>query len=62
MSGESLEHYVQVIKSKPYTFKKHYLPHDVEVRELQTGNSRKQYLQSLGMTNIEVVPKLSIED
>ncbi len=62
MSWESLEHYVTVIKSKPYTFKKHYLPHDVEVRELQTGNSRKQYLQSLGMTNIEVVPKLSIED
>ena len=62
MSWESLEHYVTVIKSKPYTYKKHYLPHDVEVRELQTGNSRKQYLQSLGMTNIEVVPKLSIED
>lgn len=62
MSWESLEHYVTIIKSKKYNYKKHYLPHDVEVKELQTGNSRKQYLQSLWMTNIEVVPKLSIED
>lgn len=62
MSWESLEHYVTIIKSKPYKYAKHYLPHDVEVKELQTGNTRKQFLESLWMDNISVVPKLWIED
>lgn len=62
MSWESLEHYVQVINEKPYTYSNHYLPHDVEVREMQTGQSRKSFLYSLGMKNIEVVPRLPVED
>ena len=62
MSGESLSHYVEVLNGKPYNYGTHYLPHDVEVKELQTGQSRKSFLYSIGMKNIEVVPRLPIED
>jgi hypothetical protein len=58
MSGESLEHYVWILKSKPYKYGFHYFPHDIEVHELQTGNSRKQYIESLGIRNIRTVPKM----
>ncbi len=61
-SWEGLEHYVNIIKSKEYKYWTHYLPHDVEVRELQTGQSRKQYLESLWMNNLKVVPRLWVEE
>jgi len=50
------------LKSKEYKYAKHFLPHDVEVKELQTGNTRKQFLESIGLQNIEVVEKLGIEE
>jgi phage terminase large subunit len=48
-SGEALGHYVNVLKSKPYTWGKHIVPHDAQVRELGTGKSRLEILQSLGV-------------
>ena len=47
MSGEGLEHYVAHIMSKPYRYDKHYLPHDVQVRELSSGQSRYEFLLNL---------------
>jgi hypothetical protein len=47
MSGEGLEHYVAHIMSKPYRYEKHYLPHDVQVRELSSGQSRYEFLLNL---------------
>jgi len=61
-SWESLEHYVGVLKEKGYKYGKHYLPHDVEVKELQTGATRKQFLESRWLNNIEVVEKLGIDE
>ena len=60
-SGVGLDHYVKVIKEKPYIYAQHILPHDVEVKELGTGKSRKEVLRNLGLT-VDVAPKLSIED
>jgi phage terminase large subunit len=60
-SGVGLDHYVKVIKEKPYIYGQHILPHDVEVKELGTGKSRKEVLRSLGLS-VDVAPKLSIED
>lgn len=63
-SGEGLGHYVQVLKDKKekygYTYGKHYLPHDVEVVELSRDDnkSRKQVLESKGVTPIETVPRI----
>lgn len=60
--GEGLAHYVKVLEDKKYRYGKHVLPHDVEVREMQSGVTRKYTLMALGMTNIIVAPKLGIQD
>lgn len=59
--GEGLSHYVTQINAKGYTYSRHILPHDVEVRELGTGKSRLEMLRSLGL-RAEVAPKLTVED
>lgn len=48
-SGQALDHYVDWVKSRPYTIHNHILPHDAEARELQTGKSRKQFLEERGL-------------
>lgn len=55
-SGFALDHYVDWVKSLPYTVHGHYLPHDGEARELQTGKSRKEFLEERGF-NVEIVPR-----
>jgi len=51
--GQGLDAIVrQAIASKPYVWGTHHLPHDVMVRELSTGRSRHDTLQSLGMSRI----------
>lgn len=55
-SGQALDHYVDWIKSLSYKVHQHYLPHDGEARELQTGKSRKQFLEERGF-NVEIVPR-----
>lgn len=59
--GEGLSWYVNQINAKGYTYSRHVLPHDVEVRELGTGKSRLEMLRSLGL-RAEVAPKLTVED
>ena len=59
--GQGLDWYVNWIKKNDYTKAEHILPHDVEVRELGTGKSRKEVLQDLGL-NITVCPRMSIDD
>jgi phage terminase large subunit len=53
-SGEGLQSIVrEAIASKPYIYGKHYLPHDVMVRELGNGGkSRLETLRNLGLNNI----------
>lgn len=63
-SGEGISHYVDVLKEKQkegYSYGKHYFPHDVEVRELGSGKSRKQTLVDMGVpaSSIKVVPRIS---
>jgi len=60
-SGEGLQHYIKVLKEKPYVYGEHYAPHDIAVREFSTGTSRKSTAQSLGI-NFRVAPNLSIDD
>ncbi len=61
-SGRGLEHYAQWLMSRPYVYRAHYLPHDVRVRELGTGKSRLEVLQSLGLQNVRVVPDQTLAD
>ena len=59
--GAGLEHYAKLLKEKPYTYGKHIGPHDIEVRELGTGRSRKEVAEGLGI-RFEVAPKLPLQD
>lgn len=49
-SKEGLEHYVQVIKNKPYQYSKHIAPHDIKVREFGSGITRIEKARQLGIT------------
>jgi len=55
-SGFALDHYVDWIKALPYKVHHHYLPHDGEARELQTGKSRKQFLEERNLS-VSIVPR-----
>ena len=61
-SGEGLQHYVKVLRDKPYTYGYHYFPWDVSVRDLSTGKTRQQTLREMGLHHIRPVAKLSVED
>ncbi len=49
-SGEQLDHYVQLVKSKPYNYKMHYLPHDGGHGNIR-GLSVSQQLHDMGLRN-----------
>jgi len=60
--GQALDWYVRELQSRGYLYGKHYLPHDVEVRELGTGKSRKEVLEGLGLNGIVVCPNIPLAD
>jgi len=60
-SGVGLDWYAGELKSRPYVYASHLLPHDVEAKELGTGKSRKEVLEQLGI-KVTVAPKLRVED
>lgn len=49
-NNEGLSHYINELNRKGYTYAKHYAPHDIEVRELTTGVSRRETAQALGIS------------
>jgi hypothetical protein len=59
--GEGLSHYAQVLRSKEYEYGNHYAPHDIEVRELGTGKTRKEQAEAYGISFC-VAPKLAKAD
>ena len=61
-SGVGLDHYAKVLHEKGYHYEAHILPHDVKVKELGTGKSRLETLDNLGIRNIEIAPRLSVDD
>lgn len=60
--GVGLDHYAQILKAKPYTYGKHFLPHDIAVRELGNGQSRLATLEGLGIRPIDVGEAAPVED
>lgn len=61
-NGEGFPHYIQVLQKRGYTYGKHYPPHDIAVRELGTGKSRKEVAASLGLRFEEPQPALEITE
>lgn len=64
VSGEGLPAIVKMLDKKPYTFAEHFLPHDAEARELGTGETRRETLQSLmgSKQTLTVLRMQNIED
>jgi hypothetical protein len=48
-SGEGMPHYIRVLQDKKYLYNQHFAPHDIEVRELMTGVSRRDTAAKLGL-------------
>lgn len=61
-SGVGLEKYVAELSARRYVYGSHILPHDIEVKELGTGITRREVLANLGVTDIIVAPKLSVSE
>jgi len=51
-----------LVNQKPYHYAAHYLPHDVTVRELTSGQSRLETLMSLGFRNVVPGARLDVAD
>ena len=61
-SGQQIEHYVNVLNSKEYTYGKHYFPHDMRVTEWAGKKfTRIEKARQLGI-KAEIVDSVSIED
>jgi hypothetical protein len=61
-SGVGLDHYAQWLRTKPYIYERHLLPHDAAVRELGSGRSRTETLAGLGVTPWRQVGAHSVAD
>jgi phage terminase large subunit len=61
-AGIDLGHYVREIAARPYTYAGHIVPHDSQARELGTGKSRHEVLESLGLRNLTIAPAHRLED
>ena len=57
-SGEGLRYYYKELEKKGYIYSGHYFPHDIEVRELGTGTSRKEIAQQLGFNPCYTVKRV----
>jgi len=61
--GEPLSHYARIIAERGYNYTggKNFLPHDVAARDLSSGVSRQQTLETLGL-RVTVGARLGPED
>jgi phage terminase large subunit len=64
-NGVGLPHYLGLLNEKReslgYVYGTHWAPHDIEVKELGTGLSRRETAFNLGL-NFQVTPKRAIDD
>jgi phage terminase large subunit len=58
---EGLEHYVKIVLGKPYTYAKHFAPHDMKQMEFGSGQTRWAKAHDLGIT-FHVVDNIPIID
>ena len=59
--GHGLPHYIQMLEEKPYIYKDHFAPHDIDVQEFGNGKTRREIAYQLGV-RFKVVPKLPVEE
>jgi len=59
-SHKTLDYYSTLLRERKWNWGEMWLPHDGETRNLQTGRSAKEVLDSQGW-NVRITPKLDIE-
>tara|TARA_R110002110_G_scaffold181672_2_gene388086 strand:+ start:913 stop:2214 length:1302 start_codon:yes stop_codon:yes gene_type:complete len=60
-TGKGMDHYIKVVKSKPYTYDTHNAPHDIAVREFTSGKARIDVARDLGI-DFDIVPNIPVAD
>jgi hypothetical protein len=60
-SDEGIPHYVKILRDKGYTYGSHWAPHDIELKEMSSGRSRKEAAAAHGI-RFKVCPKVSVAD
>lgn len=62
-SDHGLEWYAKVLREKPYTYGRHFFPHDIEARDFSSdGRTRLAIAESLGLRPAVVVPRGDVAD
>jgi len=64
-NGEQAQHYIDMLKDKPYTLSRVHLPHDAKALTFSTLKSAlEQFVDAFEGTDtqVNIVPKLSVED
>lgn len=63
-SGRDIDHYAEYIKSKPYKYDIHWLPHDAKAKTLASNGKsiQEQFAAHFGWGALRIVPNLSLED
>lgn len=59
--GVSLDHYVKVVKERPYVYGRHVMPHDAGYKDMKTGKSVQEIGWEMGF-GVEIGEKLRKED
>ena len=64
VSGANIDELGTLVKSKPYKYGKHYLPHDARAKTLASGGKSiiEQMAEHLGINNMAIVPDLGVQD
>lgn len=50
------------IKELPYVYAEHYMPHDIETREISTATTRREQCEKIGLRPIRPGAKLAVAD
>jgi phage terminase large subunit len=62
---QPLDHYLEYLDDKPYTYQKIWLPHDAKAKTFQTGRSTVEQILAhyqKSDVQIDVAPKLDVQD
>jgi len=62
--GQGIKHYINVLKSRPYDYGMHYLPHDARQRRMDNGgrSMMMQFMEDIEYTKINVLTQQNILD
>lgn len=60
--GRALIDTAKEVLGRPYVYSDHYLPHDVDTREMTIAKTRKETLESVGLRPIRSGSRLPVQD